>query len=251
MSRLRGLVDIYACHSTTYDCNVLAAIVHPVPKDEYPLDFSHSINGKTQDGVVCYRDKHAKAVVLTTHQEVGDYKATRDPASDQFGSDLHHPLHPRRDLPTVTFSTVPAPLTGFLGRETELEELRHVLADGKIVLLHAEPGTGKTELAFKYAKQFAADYPGGCFYQPMEHAATWANALPLLIESRTSTTGLTPCELAGTWRQPASKRGWFRRFQRGKTSRPERTPVHAPRDRERTRPQGAECRSAAPRSGQS
>ena len=83
----------------------------------------------------------------------------------------------------------------FVGRLTELRELRQVLADNKLGVIGATGGhgasraavqglggMGKTELALAYAHAFAWDYPGGRWQVPVEHTADLRLALIRLSE---------------------------------------------------------------------
>ncbi len=53
-----------------------------------------------------------------------------------------------------------------VGRDTLLEDMRTSLGDpagGGVLVLHGEPGVGKSELAREYARRDARRYPGGAF----------------------------------------------------------------------------------------
>ncbi len=64
---------------------------------------------------------------------------------------------------------LPAQTTPFVGREAELDNLTHLLADPKIrlVTILAAGGMGKTRLALEAAEQQLANYPDGVFFVPL------------------------------------------------------------------------------------
>jgi hypothetical protein len=54
----------------------------------------------------------------------------------------------------------------FIGRAADIDQLNAALADsarGRFVVLQGQPGVGKSELAFEYARRAADRYPGGTF----------------------------------------------------------------------------------------
>jgi non-specific serine/threonine protein kinase len=56
---------------------------------------------------------------------------------------------------------LPAELTSFVGRERELEELRSLLRDTRLLTLTGAGGSGKTRLALRVAREASSEYPGG------------------------------------------------------------------------------------------
>ena len=61
-------------------------------------------------------------------------------------------------------AAAPAPAPWFVGRDVELEDLRGCLEAGGRVVVHGLAGTGKTQLAARYAQLHEADYPDGVFW---------------------------------------------------------------------------------------
>lgn len=55
----------------------------------------------------------------------------------------------------------PAPLTGFVGRERELADIRQQLQGARLVTLTGGGGSGKTRLATEYVARFSADFADG------------------------------------------------------------------------------------------
>ena len=84
------------------------------------------------------------------------------------------------------FSTLPARNKNFVGREDALRHLRELCDAGRIPVIHAAGGTGKSELVYEYAYRNADFYTGGCFHVPMEHVSEWESAFAAMLRERTS-----------------------------------------------------------------
>jgi predicted ATPase/DNA-binding CsgD family transcriptional regulator len=71
--------------------------------------------------------------------------------------------HPQdRPLPErAAASNLPDRRTSFVGRDLELEELRHTLADARMLTLTGAGGCGKTRLAIEAARHVQGDFPDG------------------------------------------------------------------------------------------
>jgi predicted ATPase/DNA-binding CsgD family transcriptional regulator len=61
-------------------------------------------------------------------------------------------------------SKLPAPLTRFVGRETELAQATALLADARVLTLTGPGGAGKTRLALRLASAVAEDFPDGIWF---------------------------------------------------------------------------------------
>lgn len=193
ISRLAKLVAFYPCHSESLSCNVLAAIVHPVNKDEDLIEVRRTKKNNSEP-VVFYRDVTAKTCELTTISAIQHYNQQREPASEDFLADLNGAL---KNSHLAIFSTVPAPDNDFHGRSDELQQIATFCGSGRIALIHASGGTGKTQLARKFAFDNKQLFPGGIFLLPMENIKSWAEALTDLITQRPTTTGLAPAKWLG------------------------------------------------------
>ena len=81
----------------------------------------------------------------------------------QADDDDHPPLK------TLHQTNLPVPATPFLGRETEVSEIRSLLLDPshRLVTLTGPGGTGKTRLALQAAASVADAYPGGVWWVPL------------------------------------------------------------------------------------
>lgn len=105
-------------------------------------------------------------------------------------------VHP--DLPEVTTpiraapvgrSHLPAQLSSFVGRNSELEAISEMLQTARIVTLAGVGGTGKTRLAIEAGSRIASDYPDGVWMVELAPVSD-----PDLVEA----------ELAGLWNLRAS-----------------------------------------------
>ena len=107
--------------------------------------------------------RNAAAFTLHVIQEGGLARVTGPTASSpRSARDESEP-----DLCPLVPSTIPARYgRPFVGRDTELAEMLATLADTsgeKILVLHGQPGAGKSELGFEFGRTHRARYPGGTF----------------------------------------------------------------------------------------
>jgi predicted ATPase/class 3 adenylate cyclase/DNA-binding CsgD family transcriptional regulator len=97
--------------------------------------------------------------------DLGSYRL-RDLPRPERVMQLCHP-HLRNDFPplrttnTVVTQNLPVQLTSFVGRETEMIEVRRILVDDRLVTLTGAGGAGKTRLAVQIAAQMAGEFGDG------------------------------------------------------------------------------------------
>ncbi len=77
--------------------------------------------------------------------------------------DLEVEFPPLRSLDAVP-NNLPAQLTAFVGRDTEMTELRDLLARHRLITLSGAGGCGKTRLALQLAAEVAESHPGGTWW---------------------------------------------------------------------------------------
>ncbi|WP_234834679.1 helix-turn-helix transcriptional regulator [Mycolicibacterium stellerae] len=88
--------------------------------------------------------------------------------------DLRNEFPPLRVAKSADEQRLPAQLTSFVGRVTQIAEIRTLLADNRIVTLTGAGGAGKTRLAIQVAAGIAAEYRDGVSYvdlAPVTHEA--------------------------------------------------------------------------------
>ena len=78
--------------------------------------------------------------------------------------DLGNEFAPLRTRDTVVAQHLPVQLTSFVGREAEMNDVRQLLADNRLVTLTGAGGVGKTRLVVQVAAQIAGGFPGGVCY---------------------------------------------------------------------------------------
>jgi predicted ATPase/class 3 adenylate cyclase/DNA-binding CsgD family transcriptional regulator len=79
-------------------------------------------------------------------------------------ADLRNEFPPLRTPNAVVAQNLPTQLTSFVGRGGEMNAVRGVLADNRLVTLTGAGGVGKTRLAVQIATQMAGEIGGGVWY---------------------------------------------------------------------------------------
>ena len=75
--------------------------------------------------------------------------------------DLCNDFPPLRTRETVVAQHLPVQFTSFVGREAEMNDVRQILADNRLVTLTGAGGVGKTRLAVQLAAEIAGGFGGG------------------------------------------------------------------------------------------
>ncbi len=78
--------------------------------------------------------------------------------------DLHIDFPPLRTVDSAVAERLPAQLTSFIGRETEIASVREALVQHRLVTLTGAGGAGKTRLAVRVATDVALDHRDGIWY---------------------------------------------------------------------------------------
>jgi predicted ATPase/DNA-binding SARP family transcriptional activator len=81
---------------------------------------------------------------------------------------------------SARLSNLPRPLTSFIGREDELNEIETLLAKQRLVTLLGAGGSGKTRLAIQAADEIAHNYEGGVWWVDFS-SLTEAELVPQVI----------------------------------------------------------------------
>ena len=109
----------------------------------------------------------SRANSLTLHDDAFDYGMARlVEAIDQLAgqSSRRHPAVPEALKSLERPNNLPIPLTSFIGRRHELEELKLTLAANRLVTLTGAGGCGKTRLALRTAAEMLDEYPDGAYF---------------------------------------------------------------------------------------
>jgi predicted ATPase/class 3 adenylate cyclase/DNA-binding CsgD family transcriptional regulator len=78
--------------------------------------------------------------------------------------DLRNEFPPLHSPNTVVVQHLPMQLTTFIGRRAQINDVRRMLADNRLVTLTGAGGVGKTRLAVQIAVQIADEFSGGVWY---------------------------------------------------------------------------------------
>ena len=97
--------------------------------------------------------------------------------------DLVNDFPPLRTPKAVAATNLPVQLTSFVGRDTQLTQLRAMLAGNRLVTLTGAGGSGKTRLAVQVAGQLAGEFgrfPEGVWYADLA-PVTDAEVVPVAV----------------------------------------------------------------------
>jgi predicted ATPase/class 3 adenylate cyclase len=78
--------------------------------------------------------------------------------------DLHNEFPPLHLSEHVAAQGLPPQLTSFVGRTTQISELKRILSEHRFVTLTGSGGAGKTRLAIEVAGRIGAEFPDGTKY---------------------------------------------------------------------------------------
>jgi predicted ATPase/class 3 adenylate cyclase/DNA-binding CsgD family transcriptional regulator len=78
--------------------------------------------------------------------------------------DLVNEFPPLRAAKAIVSHHLPAQLTSFVGRQTEITELRQLIADNRLVTLTGAGGAGKTRLAVQLTAEVVGEFPDGIWF---------------------------------------------------------------------------------------
>ena len=94
--------------------------------------------------------------------------------------DLRNDFPPLRSHTNIAAHNLPAQLTSFVGRQTEIGRLRDALAGNRLVTLIGAGGVGKTRLAVQVAAEGAGDFGDGAWYVDLA-PITAAEVVPVTV----------------------------------------------------------------------
>ena len=79
-------------------------------------------------------------------------------------------------------TNLPSPLSTFIGREGEIQELKQLLSTHRLVTLTGPGGCGKTRLAIKLSNDLISEFEGAVWFTEFA-ALTDASLLPQAVAS--------------------------------------------------------------------
>jgi predicted ATPase/DNA-binding CsgD family transcriptional regulator len=94
--------------------------------------------------------------------------------------DLNNDFPPLRTPKPVVAHNLPVQLTSFVGRGEQIRDVRHILADNRLVTLTGAGGAGKTRLAVRIAAQIAGEFGDGVLYVDLA-AITDPDIVPVAV----------------------------------------------------------------------
>ena len=120
------------------------------------------LSGSTEDLVLDQLPADAWLTDLGTHE-------LRDLPRPERVVQLCHPdlrveFPPLRTRETVVAQHLPVQFTNFVGREAEMNDVRQILAQNRLVTLTGAGGVGKTRLGVQVAAQIVGEFGGGVWY---------------------------------------------------------------------------------------
>ena len=136
------------------------------------------LSGTTEDLIVDQLPADAWLTDLGTHP-------LRDLPRPERVVQLCHPelrneFPPLRSHTNIAAHNLPAQLTSFVGRQTEIGRLRDAMAGNRLVTLIGAGGVGKTRLALQVAAEVAGDFADGAWYVDLA-PITVAEVVPVAV----------------------------------------------------------------------
>lgn len=86
-------------------------------------------------------------------------------------------------VPAAHRGFVPAPLTGLIGREQQLQEITQLLGATRSLTLTGAGGSGKTRLALELASRLQPSYPGGVWWVELASLSDPRLILPTIAQT--------------------------------------------------------------------
>jgi hypothetical protein len=94
--------------------------------------------------------------------------------------DLRNDFPPLRTANVIATHNLPAQLTSFVGRVTQITEISNSLGDDRLITLTGAGGAGKTRLAIEVAGKMGGSFPDGICYADLA-PITHPDMLPLTV----------------------------------------------------------------------
>jgi predicted ATPase/class 3 adenylate cyclase/DNA-binding CsgD family transcriptional regulator len=94
--------------------------------------------------------------------------------------DVHNDFPPLRATNTSAAQHLPTQLTTFVGRGAQMDEIRDILTENRLVTLTGAGGAGKTRLAIEVAAKMSNQFPDGVWYVDLA-PITHPGVVPLAV----------------------------------------------------------------------
>lgn len=146
--RIEAALALGRCEQLVPDLHELVS-EHPL-RERLSAQLMRALHG-------CGRQAEALTVFAETRQRLAD-ELGADPSPEL--AETHLAILRQAEPAPVT--TVPVPLTGFIGRDAELDRLTGLLATGRLVTITGPGGAGKTRMAVEAAWREKGDV---CFVE--------------------------------------------------------------------------------------
>ncbi|MBI4260811.1 MAG: tetratricopeptide repeat protein [Actinobacteria bacterium] len=91
-------------------------------------------------------------------------------------------------------NNLPVQLTGFIGRDREVAELKGLLRQARLVTLTGPGGTGKTRLSLRVAAELLPDFADGVWFVPLDTITDPALVAPTIANALSVEEGETPTD---------------------------------------------------------
>jgi predicted ATPase/DNA-binding SARP family transcriptional activator/class 3 adenylate cyclase len=118
------------------------------------------LSRSTHDLVVDILPSDLQLVALGEHEMKGLRRTELLFGIKGAGLELRDATRPRRTRNAIS-GNLPVPVTRLVGRDDQLEELRHLVAAQRLVTLTGAGGVGKTRLSIELAADLADEFPDG------------------------------------------------------------------------------------------
>jgi predicted ATPase/class 3 adenylate cyclase/DNA-binding CsgD family transcriptional regulator len=94
--------------------------------------------------------------------------------------DLRNEFPPLRTPKSVGTQNLPVQLTSFVGRQAQMDDVRALLSDNRLVTLTGAGGAGKTRLAIEISARVASEFAIGAWYVDLA-PTTYPEVVPVVV----------------------------------------------------------------------
>jgi predicted ATPase/DNA-binding SARP family transcriptional activator len=151
----------------------LALAVNPLHETALRLLMQAEANqGEVASALQAYRDYSLLLAREMNAQPAPETTALYQQIRAEARRQMSAPSVSRTALPGAELHGFPQPLTRFLGREEELEQIRRLLTENRLVTLTGTGGVGKTRLAIRAAEESVGHFEEGAWFADLSPLTT-------------------------------------------------------------------------------